>query len=80
MTKLTLSVPEEAVAKAKQYAKQRGISVSALFTETIRQLSDDDSRIDAIYKKHPSWEQFSQLADQIEAHDERSAHILRKHG
>ena len=38
MPKLTLSIDKDAVAKAKQIAEQRGISVSAMFRQFVEAL------------------------------------------
>lgn len=38
MTKLTLSVEKEVVAKAKRIAEERGTSVSAMFSEMVEAL------------------------------------------
>jgi len=42
MTKLTLSVDEGVVAQAKRLAKQRGTSVSAMFSQLVRSMSQED--------------------------------------
>lgn len=80
MTKLTLSVPEQTVEKAKRYAKLRGTSVSAFFTQVVDTLPDEDARIDALLEDWPEMRDLVGLAGRAEPFDERSARILEKHG
>ena len=42
MTKLTLSVDEDVSKQAKRLAKQRGTSVSAMFSQLVRSMAQED--------------------------------------
>jgi len=44
MAKLTLNAEKEVIAKAKQLAEERGISVSAMFSQFIEMLAARHSR------------------------------------
>jgi len=44
MSKLTLSVDSRVVSRAKRYAKQRGVSVSAMVETYLAAVSDPPSR------------------------------------
>ena len=47
MSKLTLSVDKGVIARAKRYAKQRGISVSGMVESYLDAVSDPAARIPA---------------------------------
>ncbi len=79
-TKLTLSVPEATVAKAKRYARERGMSVSALFTQTIEKLPQKNKRTEEILNDWKEMKTISQAFKKVAPHDERSAYLLKKHG
>ena len=79
-SKLTLSVPAKTVAKAKRFAKRRGTSVSALFTEVIESIPDEDEAVDALTGEWPEMASFVGIAEDAAPYDERSRSILEKHG
>lgn len=79
-TKLTLSVPEHTVRKAKCYAKRHGTSVSALFAAAVEALPDDAGNLDAALSGWAEMRDFIGIVGKPEPFDERSQRILRKHG
>jgi predicted transcriptional regulator len=42
-TKLTVTIDEEVVPRAKRYARRRGMSLSAVIEEALRNLSQDEA-------------------------------------
>ncbi len=80
MTKLTLSLPEETIAKAKRYARKHGTSVSALFAKSVGELASSDEEVEDLLKRFPDMRKVVGVAQKMEPFDERSAHILKKHG
>lgn len=79
-TKLTLSVPEETVKKAKHLARLRGTSVSALFADSVDKLDHRSERTRELLHRHPRLRKLFDTPLELEAFDERSAAILKKHG
>ncbi len=78
--KLTLSLPEATVRKAKIQARKRGTSVSALFARSIEQLEAQDDTVSQILKEFPDLQPLIGAGGKLEAFDARSARILEKHG
>jgi hypothetical protein len=79
--KLTLSVPEPIIRKAKIYAKRRNMSVSKLFAETIEQLSSLETEDTKLQSANPDLFAYLGVAENsIKSFDQRSAIILKKHG
>lgn len=79
-TKLTLSVPEETVLKAKRYAELHGTSVSAWFTAAVEALPDTPGTLDAALAKWPEMREFVGIVSPPQAFDARSKRVLEKHG
>ncbi len=79
-TKLTLSVPENTVKKAKSYAQRHGTSVSALFTAAVEALPDDAGKLETALSEWPELRDFVGIADKPRPFDARSERILQKHG
>lgn len=79
-TKLTLSLPEETIAKAKRYARKHGTSVSALFARSVEEMSAAEDEVDEILKRFPDMRKVVGISARAKPFDERSAHILKKHG
>ena len=79
-TKLTLSVPENTVKKAKSYAQRHGTSVSALFTAAVEALPDDTCKLETALSDWPELRDFVGIADKPRPFDARSERILQKHG
>ena len=79
-TKLTLSVPEETVNKAKRYAALHGTSVSAWFTAAVEALPDKPGSLDAVLAEWPDLRDFVGIVSEPKPFDARSERILKKHG
>jgi hypothetical protein len=79
-TKLTLSLPEETIAKAKRYARKHGTSVSALFARSVEEMSAADNQIEEVLKRFPDMRKVVGISVREDPFDERSKHIRRKHG
>ena len=79
-TKLTLSLPEETVRRAKQHARMRRTSVSALFAQSVDQIDQAQEEVEAILRRQPRLRKLVGSPLELVAFDERSAAILRKHG
>ncbi|NBB79941.1 MAG: hypothetical protein GVY36_10935 [Verrucomicrobia bacterium] len=84
-SKLTLSLPAETIQEAKMIAKQRDLSVSGLFSESLTlwkanasQLSPDMSAIEA--GEGSGMEDLLGVFQSQRPFDARSAHIRQKHG
>ncbi len=78
--KLTLSVPEETVRKAKSYARRHGTSVSALFTALIDSLPGEADEMQQASVNWPELREFVGLLHRPKPFDARSERILEKHG
>ena len=79
--KLTLSVPESTIRKAKVFAKRRNMSVSKLFSESIEKLAVLESEDPKLEAENPDLFAFLGVAEsRLSAFDERSESILGKHG
>ena len=79
-TKLTLSVPEDTVKKAKRYAKRHDTSVSALFAAAVEALPDETENLENALAAWPELGDFIGMAGKPKAFDARSRRILEKHG
>ncbi|MCC5848162.1 MAG: hypothetical protein JJU29_08715 [Verrucomicrobia bacterium] len=81
-SKLTLSLPEKTISEAKQIAKRRHTTVSALFAESLQYWKFDASPCCLTTSDHEE----NEMADLLGAFtpqapfDTRSAHIREKHG
>ncbi len=42
-TKLTVTIDEDVIPRAKRYARRRGMSLSAVIEDALRKLSEDES-------------------------------------
>jgi len=80
--KLTLSVPEQTIQKAKIYAKRRKVSVSKLFADSIEKLEEMESEEPKLLRENPELYKFlGSGSESIKApFDSRSERILEKHG
>lgn len=79
-TKLTLSVSEATVRKAKRQAKRLNTSVSAMFAESVDRLDLRQERTEEILRRQPRLRKLVGSPVELVAFDERSAAILQKHG
>ncbi len=79
--KLTLSVNEQAVARARYHARRQGKTLSALFEEKAAELARG-AAVDTgqLLKEHPGMEDLVGVFKAGKAFDERSAHYRKKHG
>ena len=80
--KLTLSVPEQTIQKARIYAKRRKVSVSKLFAESIDKLEEMESEEPKLLHENPELYKFlgSGTGSIDVPFDARSERILEKHG
>jgi len=75
-TKLTLTIEREAVAKAKRLARQRGVSVSALFEQWSRTVAEtEEGRPPLGARLRGRWKAAGNAMG-----DSRFDYLLEKHG
>jgi hypothetical protein len=80
-TKLTLSLPQKTIRTAKQIAKTRGTTVSALFAESVdqwRNLAVNPQ--EAHFHKSPDLNALLGAFQSKPPFDKKSGHIREKHG
>lgn len=71
-TKLTLTVDEELVPRAKRYARERGVSLSSLVEGALRELTEPEERASFVER----WRGTLRLADRD---DERYRALAEKY-
>ena len=72
-TKLTITVDEDLVPRAKRYARRRGVSLSSLIESALREMADDQD----VQSFSERWRGSMVLA---ERDDERYKALLEKYG
>ena len=61
-TKLTLTVDEDVIPRAKRYARERGVSLSSLVEDALRQLTGPEPRASFVDR----WKGSMRLADRTD--------------
>jgi hypothetical protein len=83
-TKLTLSVDERVVAKAKRYAKRKKISLSGIVTKALEELVANEEDLEREQEKYSpvvrSLMGIISLPDDFDLKEERYHYLLKKHG
>lgn len=78
-SKLTLTVEEEVIKKAKSYAKQTGRSLSELVENYLSTLIDEDKGIQQVSPKLKKLIGAVKLPDDFNEEDELRAYFEKKH-
>ena len=78
--KLTLSVPEQTIEKAKLYAKRRKVSVSKMFADSIERIELMESEDQNLIRENPGLYAHMGSGSVELPFDDRSRRILEKHG
>lgn len=83
-TKLTLSVDERVVAKAKRYAKRKKLSLSGIVTKVLKDLVDTEEEMDQKQKNYSptisSLFGIVSLPEDFDIKEERYKYLLKKYG